>query len=382
MLANFTAVHGASILIGLIAVLGPIGAPGLSAETRKGRPRPIPASHRATQQSGLELTDDNGPWMVFVASFVGSGAKEHALELVQELRQRKWSAYLHAQNFDFSQPVKGLGVTPEGKPKMMRYRTNHRTEEWAVLVGDFPSVDDSRLQATVEKLKTYRPDCIEKQGEHTTLRFAQLRDFQKKSNRNPKKNQKGPLGHAFVTRNPRLPPDTPTGTGIDSLVVKMNKDLKYNLLDCPSSHTICVATFRGKVVIDQKQIKAIEEDGDMIPSKLDDAANRANRLVQSLRRKGVEAYQFHDRYASYVTVGSFDPPSSLASSGHVPITPEMDTIIQAYGPKKQQVDRVGGGVESKVLPQDVDGIFLDMQPTPMAIPRYSVAVDLGRSMVR
>ena len=271
---------------------------------------------------------------------------------------------------------------------MMKYKSYNRSAEWAVLVGDYPSVDDSRLQLTAEKLKSYHPDCIKKQGEHTTLRYAEFRELQKKGNKNPKKSRKGPLGHAFVTRNPLLPAETSSNSGIDSLVVKMNRGLKFSLLKCPANHTVRIATFRGKVVIDQKQIKAIEEEEEKIDSKLDEAANKADRLVQILRRRGEEAYQFHDRYASYVTVGSFDSIGTQIDSGvsnqSPPVfspSPAIFEVMQKYGPQKNPVIGKMGREEIVMTPQIISGIHLDMQPYPMEIPRHSIAADYGRSAI-
>ena len=39
---------------------------------------------------------------------------------------------------------------------------------------------------------------------------------------------------------------------------------------------------------------------------LEEAAENAHILTESLRQQGYEAYEFHDRDQSIVTVGSFD----------------------------------------------------------------------------
>ena len=71
--------------------------------------------------------------------------------------------------------------------------------------------------------------------------------------------QNGPLANAFITRNPLLPEDyfVPKG-GLDELVVKMNKNVKYSLLDCPGKYTVQVAHFTGEVILNQNEIRAIE----------------------------------------------------------------------------------------------------------------------------
>ena len=70
--------------------------------------------------------------------------------------------------------------------------------------------------------------------------------------------------------------------------------MPYSLLDCPGKYTVQVATFKGKVIIQQNEIRAIE-DGKPMESELAEAAQKADKLARALRMKGYEAYQFHDR---------------------------------------------------------------------------------------
>ena len=62
---------------------------------------------------------------------------------------------------------------------------------------------------------------------------------------NPDERAKGPMGAAFVTRNPLLPEELFVAKGIDPFVYEMNKDLPHSLLKCPGKYTVRIASFRG-----------------------------------------------------------------------------------------------------------------------------------------
>ncbi len=133
-----------------------------------------------------------------------------------------------------------------------------------MLVGNFPAVDDPEAQKTLKKLKSIEPDCLNiEKGKPTSRTLAALRYMQDavKASMNPKaaETRHGPMGHAFVTTNPLLPPDyyAPKG-GVDELVLRMNKGVPHSLLDCPGRYTVKVATFTGTVELDQEKIQKIE----------------------------------------------------------------------------------------------------------------------------
>ena len=104
--------------------------------------------------------------------------------------------------------------------------------------------------------------------------------------------QTGPLAHAFITRNPLLPEDyfVPKG-GVDDLVLKINKNVKYSLLDCPGKYTVQVAHFTGEVIINQSEIRAIETGAKAGPEStkqgLAAAAEKAHELTEALRHEGL-----------------------------------------------------------------------------------------------
>ena len=58
---------------------------------------------------------------------------------------------------------------------------------------------------------------------------------------------------------------------------------------------------------------------------------RAAALCEALRSSGVEAWEFHDRDCSFVTVGGFDQYGQLQEDGHIELNPQINQIMKKYG---------------------------------------------------
>jgi hypothetical protein len=329
---------------------------------------------KANPNASYNLSEQNGPWMIFAGSFAGEGSERDANALVLELRSRhKLPAYLHKKNYDYTKPVRGLGLNKYGEPKMMEYRQKGTFDEIAVLVGDYQSMHDPAVDQALKRIKYSEFECLKLTNDiPTTLRFAGLRALQKRANGNTAKRNKGPLGQAFVTRNPLIPVEFFAPRGINKFVESMNTGVSHSLLSCPGKYTVRVATFRGNVVIDQKKVKQIQESGHM-KSRLVQAAERAHTLTEMLHKRGVEeAYQFHDIYESIVTVGSFESAGTPRQDGRIEINPAVLRIMQSYSPQQRQVGDHG---MAGLVPRTLGGIPFDVQPTPVAVPKRSVAAD-------
>lgn len=323
------------------------------------------------------LTESHGPWLILAASFAGPGAAEESRQLVLELRKRfKLNAYTHSQHFDFSEEVGGRGFDRYGHPKRMKHNTDREYDEIAVMVGNFPSINNPELQKTLKQIKYLQPTCLTAEGKPTTQRFANLRTVQRYINGRVKKQQsKGPLGSAFVARNPMLPQEYFTPTGYDAFVENMNKGFQHSLLKCPKSYSIRVATFRGNMIIDQKEVARVEKTGGM-ESQLTKAAEDAHQLTAMLRKRGVEAYEFHNRRESIVTVGSFDEVGRSQPGGQMRIDPRVLKVIESYAPAPKKLPN---GTESEPVPKSLGGISFDAKPMPIEIPKRSIAADYSRN---
>lgn len=332
------------------------------------------------------ITEQQGPWMIMCATFSGDDAMDQAHELVIELRKKfKLNAYLHDVEFDFTQEGLTGRIDPRGNPIPAHYRQD-RLREYAVLVGDYPSVDDAQAQRVLKKLKYALPECMDlrvrvKEGKKDHRSLGALRTMQSAIYElvNDERKEKGPMGHAFVTTNPLLPDEYFVPRGVDEVVEKINQEVKYSLLDCPGMFTVKVASFTGHAEITPDGIRDVESGRKKMTSRLAQAAEDANTLTLALRSMGVEAYEFHDRYCSIVAVGSFDWVQRVASDGHVEVNEDVTKIIGEYG---IQGRLSAANKEFKPgEPKSMKGIPFDPMPVPIEVPRRASNSRYNRSTV-
>ena len=348
-----------------------------AANAQKKNPFGFASLRRVEAEPGksYKLAESHGPWLIIATTFAGPGAEDEATELVLELRRRfKLPAYTYQKTYDFTDPVEGRGLDRYGAPKKMRYKQNYRFDEYAVMVGNFPGINDPGLQSTLKTVKTCHPTCMQIGKDTTsTQRYAGLRSFIRRNSNDPGKKSKGPLGQAFVSRNPLLPQEYFTPSGFDSLVEKINSAATYSLLTNPGKFTVRVATFTGNVILDQKKVAEVEKTGRM-KSRLMEAGEKASRLAKALRDRGVEAYEFHDRHESIVTIGNFQSVGTPRDDGRIEIDRRILKVIESYGPKQTAVAGAAG-----LQPRTLEGIPFDIQPKPIHVPRRSIASDYARN---
>lgn len=335
-------------------------------------------------KSSQLLTEENGPWMIFVAAFAGEGAEAEARELVEQLRSKfKMNAYLHKKQYDYTDEVEGKGFDKFGNPKRMRFNSDLAFEEVAVLVGDFQSLDDPQLQEQMKTIKYASASELALRGSSpdspTTRRFAGIRSaIQRKLSGESETRQKGPMRNAFATRNPMVPREATAPKGLDPLLIEWNKGVKYSLLDNPGKYTVRVASFRGQVVIDQKKIHQIENNQLDTEGRIDSTDEKAEALARILRKKhNIEAWVYHDHHESIVTVGSFDQIGNKLPDGTIDLLPEVARYIEMFGPTKQSLGKQNGVSLAGVQPKAIEnGKFVfDIAPLPVLVPRKSIATD-------
>jgi len=291
----------------------------------------------ADPSKDYRLTQENGPWLVIAATFSGDGAEEQAHELILEFREKyNQPAFLHEMKFDFDDKSPGRGLDQYGAPVKRRYKKDE-VDEYAVLVGEFPSIDAPEAQQLLRRIKRMEPAALDPEKHTRTAQtLAQFRQFQDAMMEKLGKEQKsGPMKQAFLARNPLLPREYFVPKGVDPFVAKMNKGVEHSLLDCTGRYTVQVATFRGNTVL-QTSSQTSESSGFELPWKkrahdpLVEAAENAHLLTQELRAHGWEAYEFHDRTESTVSIGSFDQVAQRTSDGRVVPTPQVQKILQTF----------------------------------------------------
>lgn len=345
----------------------------------------------------LSLSQNDGPWLIMCASFVGDDGPRQANNLAQELRQKyRLKAYTYRHEFDFAQNHQGIGweVTKVGGkediiPKRMKTKRDIQFEEIAVLVGDFPSVDHSHAQKTLKNIKAIQPESLANFDAErgTSQKLRMWREIVKKANPDSEAAGKGPLSAAFLLPNPLLPDEYFKANRVDHFVLKLNKNVRHSLLENESTYSVRVASFRGDSTfklneIDQKERehKFLKRMGKPVgESKLAQAADNANKLTKELRRLGIEAYEFHDRHESYVCVGSFDWISKTDQSGKKIFNQDVIKTINTFKATVEDLPELPGAVRPQVLPKfRKTNIVFDPQPVPVLVPQANVSSHASR----
>jgi hypothetical protein len=291
----------------------------------------------ANAAADYNLTEQNGPWLIMAASFTGDLGEQEARALVHELRSRyNLPAYYYAMTFKIGDDRPGRGIDDYGAPIRRRYQRGNQVLEHAVLVGEFAHIDEPDAQNLLERVKTLEPEALKvDSGEATSQSLIDVREFNRKINQKlGRPVSRGPMGHAFLTRNPLLPKEYFAPPGVDAEVAKWNKDVEHSLLNCPGKYSIKVATFRGRTLLkaandevpDDKRTRQASDKDPLVQ-----AADNAHKLTVALRSKGWEAYEMHDRQESYVCVGSFDEMQRLEDGRLLPATREAQIIINTFG---------------------------------------------------
>lgn len=318
-----------------------------------------------------ELKSNHGPWLIMCASFSGDSAEQDARRLAMELQRNRLQSYLYRAKFDYSGSFGGMGWSKHERPdqkmqqKKMKVANRPVVEEVAVLVGDFSSIDSSKAQKTLQLIKTIQPESLntaQKSTMESSQSLREWRDYFKRISKTQEQKTKGPLGAAFLIANPLLPDEYLRREGLDEFVLKMNRGVKHSLLKCPKIYSVRVATFRGKSTFKENDI----EEGAV--ERMAIAADNAHLLTKELRRRGLEAYLFHDRFESYVCVGSFDYISRGDENN-----PDMVKVIKAFKADVEDL-HVPNAIRPKALLTKKlreRKIVFDAQPVPVLVPRKS-----------
>lgn len=91
-------------------------------------------------------------------------------------------------------------------------------------------------------------------------------------------------------------------------------------------YTVRIATFSGDT-----SMKKSSDKFDDLDQRLQYAGMRAAALCEALRNSGVEAWEFHDRDCSFVTIGSFDQYGKVQPDGRTELNPQVAQIMKKYG---------------------------------------------------
>ena len=361
----------------------------------------------ADPQADYSLSNEHGPWLIMAMYFPGDEGEQKARELVLDLRENHGlHAYHWGMTFQLDEVNPGRGIDDYGSKIRRRYRRGSRVIQHAVLVGHFPSLGDPEAQDLLKTIKTLTPQSLQHENQGPTAEsltnVSKFRSYLLKNN--GKQSSPGPMSHAFLTRNPLLPKEYFVPTGVDTQVVKWNSGLEYSLLGCPRKYTIKVATFKGRTSL--KGARDVTEVARTRKAEANDplvlAVQNAHLLTVALREKGWEAYEFHDRQESYVTVGSFDQGQQTTDGKILLSDRNAQIIIDTFGAatpnnifnrpaqqdlqleqqKKRQFQSMLGNqgqIASGFYPKRFVGLPFDIIPEPVRVPHQSVSSAYARN---
>jgi hypothetical protein len=319
-----------------------------------------------------ELSQEDGPWLILASTLVGEGARERANKLAVEIRSELGlPAFIYKEDFDFS----GTLRYDQMNSKRVRYANEYQYEAYVVLVGEYDRVDHPSIERDLKAIKVAKPRSLEDpreraaelNGETQAGAVKVVATMLKSMSSGGKK--PGPMAGAFATRNPMLPENYFEAPLVDSFVSELNDNFdQNNLLDCAGKFTVVVKTFSGSnTIANSKESKSFVPNG----KRLDKMAKDADMMVRELRKKGVQAYQFHDREQSIVTVGSFESLGRELPNKGFQYNPQILQTMRTYSAVNvdpqlaRQVPRGSGGRASN----NINMIPFDVEPTPIAVPK-------------
>ena len=314
----------------------------------------------------------HGPWMVMVASFheafaksekqMGKSPMEAAQALVLELRQAKIPAYIYE--------VKGQNESVKAQDTLgreQRMKNLRVVDAICVVAGNYPTIDAPKAQQTLKFIKQFQPKCLESGIDYV------------KSPGRP-----GPLSKAFLTPNPLLTNEELQAVqqSADPLLVNLNNGEQFSLYENTGKYTLVIAKFSGKSVnVVNESMEKSENYFTEGGNDLDRAGESACNLVRALRSREplskfdhpnseefaaycrVDAYVWHDRTNSIVTVGSFESPTD----------PKIRKFVELFGPKVQVSDSGRPSTGYRYLPvKEAGGVYnyIPFEPVPqlMVVP--------------
>ena len=150
----------------------------------------------------------------------------------------------------------------------------------------------------------------------------------------------------------------------DPDVIRFNRQSEFSLLDNPGKYTVVVASFYGNSMthIGNGPIGGDPKDG-VGKAGLDIAEIQSWQVMKALRERQIEAYVFHDRRKSIVTIGSYDSAND----------PEIQNVLKTFTARWETDQQTGKPMlktESMVLPSQ-NGNWLctfDLTPKVMEVP--------------
>lgn len=320
-----------------------------------------------------QISKKHGPWMIMVASFhkpppdrrgKGLSPEEAADQLVFELRKKGIPAYAFTKKSEY-----GKINTKDRVGRQQRSFAAYRGGV-TVLAGNYSRPQHALAQSTLKYIKSYEPKFL---GEvEATNSKSKLKKYSKGGLFRSTPGRPGPLSGAHLVPNPLLSIAEVNSRRKDPLILKLNSGTGISLLKNPGKYTVVVATFSGKsmTALDSRRAESKFKNF-KVGNTLDKAAQDAWELATALRNVWhMEAWVYHDRYSSMVTVGSYN---SLKDK-------KIEETIKHFGSKWVKDPRTGRKVltaEAYTVPRNprpgqsvrIKWVF-DPKPRVKEVPKF------------
>ncbi len=377
-------------------------APMFPVGERRDPLRPIPSSIPAQPQAPhpWAVKADHGGWMICVKSYGGPESRGLAEKLVQEIRDKhKVASYLFERNAEERAAELAKidairkGEQAKNEPLIRAHEQAKKEaeargdvyiptpvvlkipkpametpEQWAVLIGGFPTIDAARKALdTVRKLPAPTDATLLDRttigvgGEETT---PGVRSEFKSS-----WNYVNPFACAMVVPNPAVAKaHLEEKYKLEPWIVKLNSDVPHSLLKAKKPWTLIVRNFSTP-----SKMAGKEGDGGSVfdkfkfsgaKSMLDVTAEEAERLAAALRHPDMhkgpfDAFVLHHRMGSIVTVGEYDSPDD-------PKLLQTQQLLK--GMTFKMINKDGKPVAGKDGRPDEQRMFDSVSPFP--VPKY------------
>jgi hypothetical protein len=272
----------------------------------------------ADPSQAYTVAPTDGDWMILVTDFRGETALQQAHNLVLEIRtkydlkafvydrtgeeRRKQQVEIDQQRQQIRQYLEAQGVRPEDVH--VPVRTTRIEPGCAVLVGSWrdmdaarKALDDLRKLKPPESMPRPRWDVGDPAGPNAPAAA------QRETN---------PFATSFVVHNPTVPvtrvvDDEDTAKALRYL----NSEESYSVYKCRKPWTLAIASYQGMSSVASKSASPslLQKLFGSAPDNMGAAAMNAHNLAEALHKMGYNAYVFHTRYRSVVTVDGFDSES-------------------------------------------------------------------------
>jgi hypothetical protein len=319
------------------------------------------------------VTPADGAWMICAADFRGESATKQAHDLVVEIRgryhlpafvfdrtaeeRRRQQAEIEQQRQELTQMLGDRGVRPEDVSRMIRY--TRIDPECVVLVGSYRDMESARK--ALDQIRKLKPESVPAKrvfistsnspvfgndqfwGGHRSDHVGEIGDNHADQ---AVQHDVNPFTTAFVVHNPTVPIDHRQDDADEAKALRnLNSEESLSVYRCRKPWTLVVATYQGPAVVAQD--RDTKSMWDRVfgghNDRLGAAAQNAHNLAEALRKLNYEAYVFHTRYRSVVTVGGFDSRND----------PGMQTMHEMLMTRLQKDPRVAMPFLQQVMPMEV-----------------------------